>query len=58
MASVDQVTCDYCGRTADSDVDRLAWTTSVEGGRTRWFCPACSRAHLRSIEGKLDSEYW
>jgi len=23
-----------------------------------WTCPACSRRFLRSIEGKLDSQWW
>jgi hypothetical protein len=24
----------------------------------RHYCPACARQHLRSIEAKLDAEYW
>lgn len=36
----------------------LTWTTSVENGRLRVFCASCSRTHLRSIEGKLDSAWW
>jgi hypothetical protein len=56
-------TCDFCGRqeTADEARDQLAsltWTTAVENGRARVFCPACSREHLRAMEGKLDSEWW
>jgi hypothetical protein len=23
-----------------------------------WTCEACSRKHLRSIEGKLDTAWW
>jgi hypothetical protein len=30
----------------------------VENGRMRRFCDECSRANLRAMEGKLDSEYW
>ena len=54
-------TCDFCGRRADEDDDptvALTWTTAVERGRTRSFCPTCSREHLRAMEGKLDSEFW
>jgi hypothetical protein len=55
-------TCDFCGATAAGDrpVDGLplTWTTSVENGRKRVFCEACSREHLRAIEGKLDSGWW
>jgi hypothetical protein len=53
MASV---TCDLCGATAPELP--LTWTTAVENGRPRVFCTACSRRHLRAIEGKLDSEWW
>ena len=51
------LTCEMCGRRAE-EADTLTWTTSVEHGRRRWFCAECSREHLRSIEGKLDSEFW
>jgi hypothetical protein len=51
------ITCDFCGRQAE-DAETLAWTTSVEQGRLRRFCEICSRDHLRSIEGKLDSAWW
>lgn len=61
--------CDFCGTTpppADPGLPStdpglplpLTWTTSVENGRRRVFCAACSREHLRAIEGKLDSEWW
>ena len=51
-------TCDFCGRSAATEPETLTWTTSVENGRRRTYCEACSRDHLRSIEGKLDSEWW
>jgi hypothetical protein len=45
--------------TVDSDeAVPLGWVVSVEAGRTRTYCEACSREHLRSIEAKLDSEWW
>jgi hypothetical protein len=53
------VTCVTCGRTAPDDGTwRLTWTTGVERGRDVWVCDRCSREHLRSIEAKLDSDWW
>ncbi len=52
------VTCDFCGATAPSAELPLTWTTAFERGRTKYFCETCSRENLRSIEGKLDSEWW
>lgn len=51
------VVCAFCGRTAPA-AETLTWTLGVENGRTKRFCDTCSRAHLRAMEGKLDSEYW
>jgi hypothetical protein len=50
-------TCDFCGRTAE-DAEAMTWVTSVENGRRKTYCDACSREHLRAIESKLDSEWW
>ncbi len=36
----------------------MTWITSVENGRRLAYCERCSREHLRSIESKLDSEWW
>jgi hypothetical protein len=36
----------------------LTWMTSLERGQTRVYCDECARAHVRSIESKLDSEWW
>ena len=52
------VTCSLCGRRADGPGDALTWTRAVENGRELAFCDACSRDNIRSIEGKLDSEFW
>jgi len=51
-------TCDFCGRQEADEAKTLAWSTSVENGRTKVFCDSCSRENLRAMEGKLDSEYW
>ena len=50
--------CDWCGRTESDAAATLAWSTAVENGRSKTYCERCSREHLRSMEGKLDSEFW
>jgi hypothetical protein len=30
----------------------------VENGQRVYFCVACAREHLRSIESRLDSAWW
>lgn len=52
------VTCDFCGCQESDETKTLSWTTSVENGRKRVYCDECSRAYLRAMEGKLDSEFW
>jgi hypothetical protein len=49
-----------CGKTPtdDADIVPLTWVTSIENGRPQLYCEQCARAHLRSIEAKLDSEWW
>lgn len=51
-------TCDHCGRTESDAAALLTWTTSVERDRQLRYCAACSREHLRALEGKLDHEWW
>ncbi|MBY8884227.1 hypothetical protein K7472_05120 [Streptomyces sp. PTM05] len=48
--------CARCGTV--SERTPVTWTCSVEGGVRRYFCDDCARAHLRSIEGRLDSAWW
>lgn len=51
--------CATCGAVpVDEGLARLTWTRGVENGRDVWTCETCSRRHLRSIEGKLDSSWW
>lgn len=52
------MTCDFCGRVSTDDTEALTWSVAVENGRTRNFCPECTRTHLRSAEARLDSEWW
>jgi len=39
-------------------VARLTWTRGTDRGEVVWTCDRCSRAHLRSIEAKLDQAWW
>jgi hypothetical protein len=50
------VRCALCDTVAETMP--LTWTTSVERGRTLVYCDACSRDNVRSIEGRLDAEWW
>ncbi|MCX3285138.1 hypothetical protein OR263_00120 [Streptomyces sp. NEAU-H22] len=52
--------CARCGTSAEglTDAPPLTWTYSVENGARRHFCETCSRDNLRSIEGRLDSDWW
>ncbi|MBM6400723.1 hypothetical protein [Phycicoccus sonneratiae] len=53
--------CATCGATPTPDeapTAALTWSRGTENGREVWTCAACSRRHLRSIEGKLDSAWW
>ena len=53
------VACATCGAApADPALARLTWARGIENGHEVWTCEACSRRHLRSIEGKLDSSWW
>ncbi len=64
MTSMDPV-CSLCAKAADPDVDGdppLTWCTDVvetsDGQQTRWVCPQCTRRFVRSIEAKLDQQWW
>ena len=58
----ERIVCATCGTApADDEARALArttWARGTENRRDVWTCPACSREHLRSIEGKLDSSWW
>ncbi|MFJ4277661.1 hypothetical protein [Streptomyces massasporeus] len=55
-----RLVCARCGTSVDvlTDDPPLTWTFSVEGGARRHYCETCSRENLRSIEGRLDSDWW
>ena len=52
----DELRCALCGRTVAEQP--LTWTTSVEGGETRFYCDECSRVNVRAMEGRLDAEWF
>jgi hypothetical protein len=65
--SNDQVTavCSLCGDFAEAahrDDPPLGWSADIvetsEGHRTRWVCTDCTRRFVRSIEAKLDQQWW
>ncbi|HRW20213.1 MAG TPA: hypothetical protein P5181_15365 [Dermatophilaceae bacterium] len=60
MSDESPMVCATCGTTpaTDDGAALLTWARGSERGRTVWTCPDCARRHLRSIEGKLDSEWW
>ncbi|PZF80791.1 hypothetical protein [Jiangella anatolica] len=50
------VACAHCGTTAAEPP--LTWVSSVERGRTLYYCDRCARDNLRSIEARLDTAWW
>ena len=56
--TVTTVTCSRCAEPSPTDPPPLTWGHAVEDARTLHTCPACTREHLRAMEGKLDSEWW
>ncbi|QDY78918.1 hypothetical protein [Streptomyces qinzhouensis] len=53
----ERIVCSRCGGTA-AGTPPLTWTCSLENGTRHYFCDACARANLRSIEGRLESTWW
>lgn len=55
----DAYVCSRCGTVAvDDPAAALTWTRSVDDGVMHLYCPRCSREHVRSIEARLDEQYW
>ncbi|MEU1124458.1 hypothetical protein ABZ371_13045 [Streptomyces sp. NPDC005899] len=52
------VTCARCGRTTGGETVPPTWVCSVEDGRRQYVCDECARAHIRSIESRLDFTWW
>jgi len=52
-------TCARCGATAPGGGEPpFTWSTALEDGRRTHTCESCARAALRSIEAKLDPQWW
>ncbi|MEE1741617.1 hypothetical protein PUR49_34670 [Streptomyces sp. BE147] len=52
------VVCARCGAAAEGGSAPATWICSVENGVRHYFCDDCAREHIRSIEGRLDSDWW
>ena len=57
-ADDEPVVCAQCGAVAPDGESLVTWTLQVTGRGRERVCPACSRAGLRGIEGRLDREWW
>lgn len=55
-----ELVCRSCGASPDGhDVAAtLGWTRTVAGEQVHLHCPRCSRDNVRSMEAKLDEQYW
>lgn len=53
-------TCRRCGARAEAAEDSvpLGWSTSGDRDVIEALCAACTRAHVRDIEAKLDEQWW
>lgn len=54
------VACARCGRRGSPDeVAGAGWTVDMDArrGQVR-VCPPCTREYVRSIEARLDQEWW
>ncbi|MGI8666426.1 MAG: hypothetical protein ACR2N4_10395 [Jatrophihabitans sp.] len=36
----------------------LSWVMDRQDGRTSWTCPNCAAANIRSVEAKLEPQWW
>jgi len=57
--------CASCGRSPAVDepvsAGEVPWTWSIaqdDDGQTTVLCQQCTREHARSIEAKLDADWW
>lgn len=51
-------TCDLCGVRSEEETVPLTWSLSLDRGRVCRYCEDCTRANVRSMEGKLVPEHW
>lgn len=51
--------CAGCGREPEPTEPIWIWSPERrDDGSLLILCPACAREHARSIEAKLDAEWW
>jgi hypothetical protein len=53
-----RLVCNECGRSPEAGEPTWTWSREQRDDRLLILCPACTRDHARSIEGKLDPEWW
>jgi len=53
----ESVVCSVCGATAAGEA-LLTWSTSTGPRGRRAVCDRCTRENVRSIEAKLDEQWW
>ena len=53
----DALVCARCGQQAQGG-DTATWSTATGPEGTTRLCGACTREHLRSIEARLDEQWW
>lgn len=51
-----RVYCAMCG--AATEGPPPTWTMQVGRRGAEWVCGRCTRENVRSIEGRLDREWW
>ena len=54
--SVEPVVCAGCGQQADEAPP--TWSSAVGPDGVSRLCDLCTREHLRSIEARLDEQWW
>jgi hypothetical protein len=53
------IVCVQCGAVgSETDEIPLGWTIDRDGSHVTLLCAQCTRDVVRSIEGKLDREWW
>jgi hypothetical protein len=53
--------CQLCGRESNPAEDGdapLTWVMDRSGDRVSWTCPRCAVDNVRSMEAKLEPEWW
>lgn len=54
----DPLRCSGCDRLPDDTEPTWTWSREQLDDQLLILCPACTRDHSRSIEAKLDHDWW